>query len=374
MTSDHDRFSRTGNVIRGAGIRAIVAGVLVLAPACFAAVPALAQNSGMQELMNRVDRLQRELNTLQRQYYNGQPAPAPSASNPAPAAMPADAGDPGTAARNSVRISQLENELRRLTGRNEEIEHGLSQVRQRLDQLVADMDRRLQALEGGAPASASGAMAGQTGQLQAAPGPLMPNETPAASQPSAPPPASDRILGAPPRPLGTLPRDMATETPRGPDPSAAAQAPSQTAPQTPPQTASAEPILPPGTTMQQYDYALSLMLQKQDFAKAETALRAFVDQHPQDKLAGNAQYWLGETYFVRKNYQDAAFAFADAFQKYPSGSKAPDSLLKLGMSLAALDKKKEACTAYGRLVETFPQMNTQLKGRVDREQRLAKCK
>ena len=173
------------------------------------------------------------------------------------------------------------------------------------------------------------------------------------------PPPPPGAPGAPPRPPGTIPKDLAVDAPRGPDPAA---------------KPAAEPALPAGTPQQQYDYALSLMLQKQDFARAETSLRAFVEAHPKDPLAGNAQYWLGETHFVRKNYQDAAFAFADAFQKYPKGNKAPDSLLKLGMSLGELDKRKEACTAYARLLETYPKVGPQLRGRVEREQRRSKCK
>ena len=49
----------------------------------------------------------------------------------------------------------------------------------------------------------------------------------------------------------------------------------------------------------------------------------FLEKHPQDDLASNAQYWLGETYYVRKNYQDAAFAFAEGYQRYPESRKAP---------------------------------------------------
>ena len=56
-------------------------------------------------------------------------------------------------------------------------------------------------------------------------------------------------------------------------------------------------------------------------------------RYPNDPLAGNAQYWLGETYYVRKDYKNAAAAFAEGYQKYPKGPKAADDLLKLGMSL-----------------------------------------
>ena len=130
----------------------------------------------------------------------------------------------------------------------------------------------------------------------------------------------------------------------------------------------------PGTPKSQYDYALSLMLGQQDFAAAERALKAFVEQHPQDDLTGNAQYWLGETYYVRRSYQNAAFAFAEGYQRYPKNRKAPDSLLKLGMSLSRMGKRKEACTAFSRFLSKYTRANDRLKARIDRERRQAKCR
>lgn len=353
------------------------AGVLVLTTMLLPAAVE-AQNTGMQQLLNRVDRLQRELSTLQRQVYKGE-APPPAAALPlAPAA-----GDPRNAARNSIRITQLESELQKLTGRIEEVDFRTRQIQSRLEKLIADMDRRLTALEGG---TQSGAAAPGTIPQSVTPSAnqrLQLRPPPAAAAPSAqasaaaPPTSPNR--GAPPRTLGTIPKEMAVTSPRGPanvpsQPPLRAQPVAPAAPAA--QTASVAPtaVLPAGTPQAQYDYALSLMLKQQDFAKAETALQAFIEQNPGDGLAGNAHYWLGETFYVRKNYQDAAFAFAEGFQKFPKGNKAPDSLLKLGMSLERLEKRREACTAYSRLLSTFPKANARLKARVQRERSKAKCR
>ena len=84
--------------------------------------------------------------------------------------------------------------------------------------------------------------------------------------------------------------------------------------------------------------------------------------NPKHALQANAHYWLGETFYVRRDYQRAAYTFADSFQKYPEGNKAADNLLKLGMSLGKLGKKKEACTTYSRLLENFPKASSTLKG------------
>ena len=77
-------------------------------------------------------------------------------------------------------------------------------------------------------------------------------------------------------------------------------------------------------------------------------MRSFIQRYPNDSLAGNAQYWLGETYYVRKDYNNAAAVFAEGYQKYPKGGKAADNLLKLGMALGQLGQKTDACRAPSR--------------------------
>ena len=343
-----------------------------------------AQNTGVQELLNRVDRLQRELSTLQRQVYKGE-APPPAAALP----LSPGAGNPRNSARHSIRITQLEGELQQLTGRIEEIGFRTQQIQARLEKLVSDMDRRLTALEGGTQSGAeSGTQSGTVPQsvgnppsnvgltLRPPPAAQSPSQAPSQA-PSAQAPAPAR--GAAPGVLGTIPQNMAVSSPRGPanvppqPPLRAQPAPSATPAA---QTAAVAPaaVLPAGTPKAQYDYALSLMLKQQNFAKAETALKSFIETNPNDGLTGNAHYWLGETFYVRKSYQDAAFAFAEGFQKYPKGNKAPDSLLKLGMSLDRLEKRREACTAYSRLLSTFPKAGARMKARVQREQSRAKCR
>ena len=121
------------------------------------------------------------------------------------------------------------------------------------------------------------------------------------------------------------------------------------------------------------DYSKAIELD-QNFAEAERVLSAFIKAYPKNKLAPNAHYWLGRTYFVRQDFQRAAFTFAEGFQKYPKSGKAPDNLLNLGMSLARLNKKKEACTAYSRLVENFPKSSSAVKRRVKREQKRSRCR
>ena len=122
----------------------------------------------------------------------------------------------------------------------------------------------------------------------------------------------------------------------------------------------------------QYNFATDLLHQG-DYAGAEQALTEFVGQHPTDPLASAAQYWLGETFFVRQKYDRAAKAFLAGYQKYPKTQKAPDDLLKLGMSLSALKQKKEACAVFQQLSSEYPSAEPRIKQSATREKSKAGC-
>jgi tol-pal system protein YbgF len=111
--------------------------------------------------------------------------------------------------------------------------------------------------------------------------------------------------------------------------------------------------LPSGDAQSLYQQGYGALLQK-DYAGAELAFKQVVDSFSSDPLAANAQYWLGETYYVRGHYKDAADAFLKGYKKYKSGDKAPDTLLKLGMSLAELGQKDAACSTLDELKTKYP--------------------
>ena len=127
------------------------------------------------------------------------------------------------------------------------------------------------------------------------------------------------------------------------------------------------------TTKQEYDAAYDL-LKKNDFANAEKAFAAFVKKYPKEKLAGNAQYWLGETYYVRKNYDKAAVAFAEAYKNYPQNYKAPDNFLKLGLSMQELGKKDEACAVFKNYAKEYPEAPVAFRQRAEKEAGKIGCK
>ena len=109
------------------------------------------------------------------------------------------------------------------------------------------------------------------------------------------------------------------------------------------------------------------LLRQGKYDEASTALKQFIADHKDDKLASNARYWLGETHYVKGAYVDAAETFLEGYQTDPQGPKAPDALLKLGMSLSSLDKKNEACAAFQKLRSDYPNASAGLKTTLQRE-------
>jgi len=201
-----------------------------------------------------------------------------------------------------TRISQMETQLRQLTGRIEESVFQVDNLKQRMEIMSRDYEYRFKELEAANSATA---------------------------KPATAKPAMVKSV----------------------DPSAGTGT-----------------ILPAGSEQQQYSYAQRLVTTTQ-YAKAEAALGEFLKAHPASSLAGNAQYWLGQTYYVRKMYTKATRAFLEGYNNYPKSAKAPAFLLKIGMSLYAMGEKKDACDAYRELAIRFPDSTESTKSRPPEEKR-----
>ena len=134
-----------------------------------------------------------------------------------------------------------------------------------------------------------------------------------------------------------------------------------------------EKILPDATPEKQYEFAVSF-IKVGDYETAEFALREFVETHSQHKLAGNAQYWYGETFRVRQLYQDAATAYLDGYQKYPKSSKAPVNLLKLGVMLVQIGEKEQGCSMILGVKTQYPKANQSVIQKAEYEKKKFNCK
>jgi tol-pal system protein YbgF len=273
------------------------------------------------------------------------------------------APDPAVA-RLEVRISELERDLRASTGQVEELSHQVRRLSDRLEKLSADVDYRLGQPGGGAPGASVAATSDQaispapresTALGPAPPGPPL----------SARPPLDGPVPGEGPTVLGQLPESefaAAAPPPSVPEPAPLAESSAPTA-----------AALSAASPREQYASGFAL-LRKANYDEAEMAFQQFLRDNPNDPLADNARYWLGETFYARGQYAPAAEAFLDAYQRNKTGPKAPDSLLKLGMSLGSLQKIPEACATYDELRTAIPDAPVSIKTRAQKERAALGCK
>jgi tol-pal system protein YbgF len=274
----------------------------------------------------RLNRIENEIQTLSRALFKGDLPSQPSVVN----------SDTPIQADTELRLSQLESEIRSLTGQIEQQAFEIRRVREMVDRLVSDLEMRVGELEHKSvslraqnDSSNAAPPAEDTYDLKTFSTTEMVESVPAEDQGKITvtnldaPPTMDMSSGQ----LGTLPVDKDGEVIKF------------------------EGFESDSPTVA-YEQAFTLLRQK-NYNVAEQAFSSFIDRYPGHALAGNAKYWLGETFYVRGDYERAAREFAEAYQKYPDGAKAPDNLLKLGMSLAGMGKKEDACLALAELKRSF---------------------
>lgn len=314
-------------------------------------------------LFDRIDRLERDLQTLQVRLFREQDRKEKAAAERSArvAAMEDEDLPLGAGARLNVRISSLEEEVRDLTGQVEQVDFQLRQLGSRLDRLVGDIDQRLLALEqGGAvqvPAAQAPQQEGQATNRAAASSNALPSQAP--NQKGGPGDRNLYEMSAQNRQFLAPPADSGNEG------DASGPANLTNVPRSP-------AGVPLGTPAAQYDYAFNL-LQASEFNQAQKALQEFLDNHENHELASNAQYWLAETYYVQENYQRAAVEFLKGYQNYPKSPKETDNLLKLALSLARLGNKQEACTTLDKLAREHPTAPVNIKRRGAAEWDRLKC-
>ena len=134
-----------------------------------------------------------------------------------------------------------------------------------------------------------------------------------------------------------------------------------------------ESLLPNKPAEEQYEFAVSFM-KIGDYETAEFALREFIDKNKDHDLAGSAQYWYGETFRIRQLYSDAATAYLDGYQNYPKSKKAPDNLLKLGITMVQLGEKDQGCKMISGLKKEYPKASKSVLQKAQYEQKKFNCK
>ncbi|MBV9968637.1 MAG: tol-pal system protein YbgF [Xanthobacteraceae bacterium] len=286
-----------------------------------------------------------------------------------------------------IKIDQLENQVRQLTGAVEQLQYRNQQLEATVRRLQEEVDQHSAARssgQAGLPRAAVQPIAPMT------PAPTAPGRRSDAFDPTHNPgaPGAPRTLGAvqsiiapeelpapadpPPAPGGRVagaPLDLGSMSNATPVPRAGAAAVTSLG-QPPRATGATAP--PSQAPRDVYDLGYGYLLHK-DYALAEDTFRDFLKRYPGDRLAAEAQYWLGESMFQRQNYRDAADTFLSLSKKFESSAKAPDSLLRLGQSLAALNEKELACATFGEVARKYPNASLTVKQVVEREQKRVRC-
>ena len=131
-------------------------------------------------------------------------------------------------------------------------------------------------------------------------------------------------------------------------------------------------LLPDKPAKEQYEFAVSFM-KIGDYETAEFALKEFIQKNKEHDLAGNAQYWYGETFRIRQLYSDAATAYLDGYQNYPKSKKAPDNLLKLGITMVQLGEKDQGCKMITGVKKEYPKASKSVLQKAQYEQKKFNC-
>lgn len=279
-------------------------------------LPAIA-HAQSNDIMNRLSRMENEIQTLNRALYRGEKVPVPLTPQPDPAST-----------QLLGQVQQLETDLRNLTGRVEQQTYEINQLRQQVE-----------------------AMSYQLQQAQTR------VQTPVVPQ-------SAEYM----RPDENTPAVNAGSGQLLPDEMAAQELPQPTA-----GMRTATPALPDGSDPVALYEASYNKIRTGGYAQAEQGFKQFIERYPDHQLTGNAYYWLGETYYVRGDYAQATRTFAQSYQKFPKGAKGPDNLLKLSLSLAAEGKPKDSCVALMQLAKEYPAAAPEIVTTADAQRAKLNC-
>ena len=285
-----------------------------------------------ENLQNKIDALQSDIKTLEKAVYSLSNSSSVSGTN-------SSLSEEDIMTRHLLKLSEIEDQFKTLTNRFEEINFKIDKLSSRISKIQADNQLRFEDLEEG------GVVVKDKKKIKKLPGTGEEQEIGRISE-------SD--VEETQEVQSTLSVDTATSVVTE-------------------KAERLESILPQDKNVgEQYDFALSF-IKVGDYDTAEIALKEFVNTYPEDKLAGNAQYWYGETFRIRQLYNDAATAYLDGYQKYPQSAKAPLNLLKLGVTLVQIGEKSQGCNMISGVKTQYPKADKSILQKAQYEEKKFKC-
>jgi len=288
----------------------------------------------LQAISDQIQVITKDLKTLEKAVYQKSDVVLSSASNQ----IKSDGLNEDVMTKHLLKLNEIEDQFRELTNKFEEVNFKLDKLSTRVSKIQSDTQLRFSDLENEATNSKS------------------------EKQVKLPGSTKPQDFGASPGyQTSNLPKEQSINSVE------AAKTVISEEPE------KRESLLPEKPADEQYEFAVSFM-KIGDYETAEFALKEFIDKNKDHDLAGNAQYWYGETFRIRQLYSDAATAYLDGYQNYPKSKKAPDNLLKLGITMVQLGEKDQGCKMISGLKKEYPKASKSVLQKAQYEQKKFNCK
>ena len=286
----------------------------------------------LKSISDQIQVITKDLKTLERAVYQKSDASNTTISN-----FKSDGLNEDILTKHLLKLNEIEDQFRKLTNKFEEVNFKLDKLSTRVTKIQSDTQLRFSDLE-------SGTVATTTNNQVTLPGSSKPQD------------------------FGSSPGYQMTNLPKQQTVNSIESA--QTVISEEPEKK--ESLLPDKPAIEQYEFAVGFM-KIGDYETAEVALKEFINKNKDHDLAGNAQYWYGETFRIRQLYSDAATAYLDGYQNYPKSKKAPDNLLKLGITMVQLGEKEQGCKMIIGLKKEYPKASKSVLQKAQYEQKKFKC-
>ena len=288
----------------------------------------------LKAISDQIQVITKDLKTLEKAVYQKSDVVSKMSSS----SISTDGLNEDIMTKHLLKLNGIEDQFRELTNKFEEINFKLDKLSKRVTKIQSDAQLRFSDLENGTSTTT-------TEKQIALPGSSKPQD----------------FGAAPAYETSNLPKEQSINSVES----------AQTVIAEEPETR--ESLLPDKPAEEQYDFAVSFM-KIGDYETAEFALKEFIDKNKDHDLAGSAQYWYGETFRIRQLYSDAASAYLDGYQNYPKSKKAPDNLLKLGITMVQLGEKDQGCKMISGLKKEYPKASKSVLQKAQYEQKKFKCK
>ena len=287
----------------------------------------------LKEISDQIQVITNDLKTLEKAVYQKSDVVSlkPSSS------VSSDGLNEDIMTKHLLKLNEIEDQFRELTNKFEEVNFKLDKLSTRVTKIQSDTQLRFSDLETGTNTTVE--------KQSALPGSTKPQD----------------FGAAPAYQTSNLPKNQSINSIESAQ-TVIAEEPDQR-----------ESLLPEKPAEEQYEFAVSFM-KIGDYETAEFALKEFIDKNKDHDLAGSAQYWYGETFRIRQLYSDAASAYLDGYQNYPKSMKAPDNLLKLGITMVQLGEKVQGCKMISGIKKEYPKANKSVLQKAQYEQKKFKCK